>query len=190
MVLYKSRVIVKNSTITNIKIELFIYILFGIICAIVCYAFFATWKWNDFSFDFKQMCRQLCLFASVAFLCSFILLASLSVDRLAWIRNGVETVSLINGGLHVEWEGKIFARKRIVPIGNIISVSYCKPWQKPFLMASPTFSFRQVGYGNGKIEVKYNTSRKIRTMKFGLFLSDVDARNVVSQLERAIYAKQ
>ena len=86
----------------------------------------------------------------------------------------------------MKWEGKIFDHQKMVPTNEIISISSVKPWQKPLFMASPLYTFRHVGWENGKIEIKYHVNKSIHAIKFGLFLPDADARNTILMIERKI----
>lgn len=184
MVLLRTKVVIEDNVVTNIKIELFFYFLFSVTCAIVCYALFATWVRYDFCFDFNSNIWPLWMFAFLILTVLFMFFGVLNVDKLFWVRKGVEKVSLINDVLYVVWEGKIFSYKKLVQTKNIISISFCKPWQRPLGMASPLYTFRQVGYKNGKIEIKYRINKNIHTIKIGLFLSDKDAHNTILVLDR------
>ena len=186
MVLVRTRVTIEDNIVTNIKIELFFYVLLSVICSIVCYALFSTWARYDFGFDYDSNIWPLWMFVFLILLSLFMFLILRSVDKLFWVRKGVENIYLINDVLCVVWEGKLLNYKQFIPTKNIISISFCKPWQKPLGIASPLYTFRQVGYNNGKIEVRFYVNKNVRTIKFGLFLSDVDAHNTILVLERKI----
>lgn len=113
MVLLRTKVVIEDKVITNIKIELFFYFLFSATCAIVCYALFATWVRYDFCFDYNSNIWPLWMFAFLILTVLFMFFGVLNVDKLFWVRKGVEKVSLINDVLYVVWEEKFLATKSV-----------------------------------------------------------------------------
>ena len=94
MVIFRSKVIVKDTIATQIKLGLFFSVLLSVVSFVICAWCGILLKRSDF----MQNIWHIITFASLVILLSlFILLTVLNVDMLVWIRNGVEVVDLTDG---------------------------------------------------------------------------------------------